>query len=157
MNQSTRKNLPKNIALPNLADNLGIKKLQAKIYTLYSLEKQGEINLLTALFVEYLADNLELIQKPADVVNRSLVNLTCFSSLPTDFPQNIEIPVFLYGDKVSHESIEDHGIIIGRFYAFDYTNQQWRWKYLIYTNQDLAINTIFSTSICWEKDLQPFE
>lgn len=36
------------MALPNLADNSCIKKLQAKISNLYGLEKQEEINLLTA-------------------------------------------------------------------------------------------------------------
>ena len=157
MNQFIKNNFPKNVALPNLADDLGIEKLQAKISALYGLEKSEDINLLTALFVESFADNLELIQKSTQIENSGLVHIACFPSLPTDFPQNIEIPIFLYGDKVSHESIEDHGIIIGRFYAFDYTNRQWRWKYLIYPDRDLAINSIFSTSICWEKDLQPFE
>ena len=156
MNQYIKSNLPKNIALPNVADNPSIEKLQAKISALYALKKPEDINLLTALFVEYLADNLELIQKPAEIGNSSIVDITCFPSLPTDFPQNAEIPIYLYGDKVNHETIEDCGIIIGRFYAFDYINEQWQWKYLIYTDLDLAINSVFSTSISWEKDLQAF-
>ncbi len=157
MNQHIQNDLPKNIALPNLADNSGIEKLQAKISTLYGLEKQEEINLLTTLFIESLADNLELIQKPVEFINSNLINLTCFPSLPTDFPENAEIPMYLYGDKVVHESIENYGIVIGRFYAFDYINKQWQWKYLIYSDLDLAIDSIFSTHICWEKDLQAFE
>ncbi len=157
MNQHIKNNLPRNIALSNLADNSGIEKLQAKIATLYGLEKSEDINLLTALFVEYLADNLELIHKPAEIGNSNLFDLTCLPSLPIDFPENAEIPIYLYGDKISHELIADCGIVIGRFYDFDYTNKQWQWKYLIYTDRDLAINSIFSTSICWEKDLKPFE
>lgn len=157
MNQHIQNNLSRNIALPNFAGNSGIEKLQAKISTLYGLEKQEEINLLTKLFVEFLANNLELIQTPAEIINSNLVNLTYFPSLPTDFPQNAEIPIYLYGDKVSHQLIEDYGIVIGRFYAFNYTDKQWQWKYLIYSDRDLAINSIFSTNICWEKDLQAFE
>lgn len=145
------------MALPNLADDLGIEKLQVKISALYGLEKSEDINLLTALFVESLADNLELIQKPIQIENRELFHVACFPSLPTNFPENAEIPIYLYGDRVVHESIENYGIVIGRFYAFDYTNKQWQWKYLIYTDLDLAIDSIFSTSIFWEKDLQVFE
>ena len=157
MNQHIKNNLPRNIALSNFVDNSSIEKLQSKISILYELERPEDINLLTALFVEYIANNLELIQKPAEVENSNLVNSTCFPSLPINFPKNTNVPMYLYGDKVSHESIEDCGIVIGRFYAFDYTNKQWQWKYLIYTNQELAINSIFSTSIFWEKDLQPFK
>ena len=76
------------MALTSLAGNLGIEKMQAKISSLYGLEKSEEIDLLTALFVEYLADNLELIQKPAEITNSNLVDITCFPSLPTNFPQN---------------------------------------------------------------------
>lgn len=95
MNQHIKNNLPKNIALPNLADNSSIEKLQAKIATLYGLKKSEDINLLTALFVEYFADNLELIQQPVEVVNSNLINSTCFLSLPNDFPQNADIPIYL--------------------------------------------------------------
>ena len=155
MNQSIENNLPKNIALPNLANNSGIEKLQVKIATLYGLKKSEDINLLTALFVEYFADNLELIRKPTEIVNINLINLTCFSSLPTDFPQNTEIPIFLYGDKVSHESIEDYGIVIGRFYAFDCVSNKWQWKYLILDEVDSTTASLFSTCTYWETELKP--
>ena len=155
MNQHIKNNLPKNLALPSLADDLGIEKLQAKIATLYGLEKQEEIDLLTVLFVEYLADNLELIQKPAEIINSNLVNLTCFPSLPTDFPQNTNIPMYLYGDKVSHEAIEDCGIVIGRFYAFDRVNDKWQWKYLILGEVDSITASSFSTCTYWETELKP--
>ena len=157
MNQSIKSNLSKNIALLNLADNSGIEKLQAKIATLYGLEKQEEIDLLTTLFLEYLADNLELIQKPVQIESSSLFCLTCFPSLPTDFPQNAEIPIYLYGDKVSHEAIEDYGIVIGRFYAFDRAGKQWRWKYLILDNADCTTNSFFSTCTYWETELEPLD
>lgn len=155
MNQHIKNNLPKNLALPSVADNLGIKKLQAKIATLYGLEKQEEINLLTTLFLKYLADNLELIQKPAEVINSNLADLICFPSLTTDFPQNTEIPIYLYGDKVSHESIEDYGIVIGRFYAFDPNSKQWKWKYLILEKVDSITVSLFSTCTYWETELKP--
>lgn len=157
MNQHIKNNLPRNIALSNLADDLGIEKLQTKISTLYGFERQEEIDLLTRFFIESLADNVELIQKPTRIENSRLSYVARFPSLPNDFPENAEIPMYLYGDKVVHESIENYGIVIGRFYAFDYINKQWQWKYLIYSDLDLAINSIFSTHICWEKDLQAFE
>ena len=156
MNQSIKNNLPKNLALPNLADNLGIEKLQAKIATLYGLEKSKDINLLTALFVEYLADNLELIQKPAEIESSSIFYLTCFPSLPIDFPQNVEIPMYLYGDKVCHESIEDYGVVIGRFYAFDLFVDKWQWKYLILGEVNSTTVSLFSTCTYWETELKPF-
>ncbi|MDJ0596663.1 MAG: hypothetical protein QNJ72_42965 [Pleurocapsa sp. MO_226.B13] len=155
MNQFIKNNLPKNVALPNLADNLGIEKLQAKIATLYGLEKQEDIKLLTALLVEYLADNLELIQKPAEILNGNVVDLTCFPSLPIDFPQNAEIPMYLYGDKVCHESIEDYGVVIGRFYAFDPNSKHWQWKYLILEKVDSITVSLFSTCTYWETELKP--
>ena len=114
MNQHIKNNLPTDTAttLPNLAKNLGIGKLESKIYALYGLEKSEDIDLLIALFVEYLADNLELIQKPAEIGNSNLVALTCFPSLPSNFPENADIPMYLYGDKVCvcREAIEDYDV-----------------------------------------------
>ena len=155
MNQHVKNNLPKNLALPTLTDNLGIKKLQEKISALYGLEKQEEIDLLTTLFIESLADNLELIQKPTEVVNSNLVNLSCFPSLPTNFPQNVDIPIYLYGDKVCHQAIEDCGIVIGRFYAFDRVSDKWQWKYLILDEVDSITAPLFSTCTYWEIELKP--
>ena len=131
MNQSIKNNLTQNSTLPNLAKNLGIEKLQAKVSSLYGLKKSEDINLLTALFVGYLADNLELIQKPVQTENSNLCYLTCLPSLPSNFPENADIPIYLYGDKVyiCREAIEDYGIVIGRFYAFDPNSKQWQWKY----------------------------
>jgi len=157
MNQRIENNLTQNLALPSLADNLGIEKLQAKIASLYGLEKQKEINLLTALFIKYLADNLELIQKPPQTKNCNLRYLTCFPNFPINFPENAEIPFFLYGDKVSHEAIEDCGIVIGRFYAFDLISGNWQWKYLILDNVDYMTNSLFSTCTYWETELESLE
>ena len=157
MNQSIKNNLLQSITLPNLAKNLGIEKLQTKISSLYGLEKPEEINLLTALFVEYLADNLELIQKHTQMKNSELLPLICFVSLPIDFPLSAGIPLFLYGDKVCDESIEDYGIVIGRFYAFNYINKQWQWKYLILENADFTTDSFFSTCIYWEIELKPLD
>ncbi len=160
MNQSIKNNLPQNICLSGVSESFGIEKLQKNISNLYRIEKPEEINLLTALFIEQLADSLELIDKPMGVENRensNLVPLTCFPSLPIDFPQSAAMPLYLYGDKVCHELIEDYGIVIGRFYAFDYKRKRWRWKYLILDNKDFAVNSFFSTCIFWETDLEPLD
>jgi hypothetical protein len=159
MNQSIKNNLPRDTAtaFPSHAKNLGMEKLQAKISSLSGLEKPEDIDLLTAFFVEHLADNLELIQKPAEIGNSNLVDLTCFPSLPSNFPQNADIPRYLYGDKVyvCRDAIEDYGIVIGRFYAFDINSKQWQWKYLILDNADYTTNSFFSTRVYWETELKP--
>ena len=135
-------------------DNLSIGKLQAKIATLYGLKKSEDINLLTALFVEYFTDNLELIQKPAEIVNNNFFDSIDFPSLPCNFPDNAEIPTYLYGDKVSHELIEDYGVVIGRFYAFDRISNKWQWKYLILDEVDSNSVSLFSTCTYWETELK---
>ena len=157
MNQHIKNNLFQNTALHDLPRNLGIEKLQAKISSLYRLEKSEDINLLTALFVEHLADNLELIQKPAQTRNSNLRYLTCFPNFPIDFPENAEVPFFLYGDKVSYESIEDCGIVIGRFYAFNPNSKQWQWKYLVLDEVDSSTVSLFSTCTYWETELKPLD
>jgi hypothetical protein len=43
MNQSIENNLPKNICLSGVSENLGIKKLQKNISSLYGLEKSEEM------------------------------------------------------------------------------------------------------------------
>ena len=155
MNQHIKNNLPKNLALSSLTDDLGIEKLQAKISTLYGLEKSEDINLLTTFFVDYLANNLELIHKPAQTKISNLFYSTGFPSLPIDFPENAEIPLFLYGDKVNHEAIEDCGIVVGRFYAFDRVSDKWQWKYLILDEVDSTTVFLFPTCTYWESELKP--
>lgn len=171
MNQFTKNNSYRSNKLNNAPENFGIEgergrgcltisnhlveKLQTKISSLYGLKKPEEINLLTALFVEYLADNLELIHKPAPTKRNNYFPLTCIPSLPIDFPQSAAMPLFLYGDKVCYESLEDYGIVIGRFYAFDRASNQWRWKYLIIDNPDYTTDSCFSTCIYWETELKP--
>ncbi len=81
----------------------------------------------------------------------------CFPRLPLDFPDSAEMPLYLYGDKVCHELIEDCGIVIGRFYAFDYQQFEWGWQYLILAHQDGTIAATHLTYFCWEKTLQPLD
>ncbi|VEP14842.1 hypothetical protein H1P_2910003 [Hyella patelloides LEGE 07179] len=114
-----------------ISQDLGIEKLQHSISYLYRINRLDDINFLTALFIEQLANSLELISKPAKIQSDRLFPLTEFPPLPVDFPQSLEMPLYLYGDKVLHESMEDFAIIIGRFCAFDCASNQWRWKYLI--------------------------
>ncbi len=90
-------------------------------------------------------------------LSNNISSFGCFPPLPVNFPESAEMPFYLYGDHVYSDSIEDYGIVIGRFYAFDYNLVRWRWRYLILTNQDLAINSFFSTFICWETELEPVD
>ena len=83
--------------------------------------------------------------------------LCCFPHLPLDFPDSAEMPLYLYGDKVCHDLIEDYGIVIGRFYAFQHQQCQWGWQYLVLDQQDWEIAPINFTYFCWEKDLQPLD
>lgn len=130
-----------------------IEKLQHTILLLYQIDKPDEINSLTALLIEQLANSLELISIPTAVNN---IPLTCFPSFPLDFPNNMEMPLYLYGDRVFHELIENYAIVIGRFCAFERIEQQWRWKYLILSSQDSMAN-FFSSHVCWETELQTEE
>jgi hypothetical protein len=160
MNQSLENNLPKNICLSGVSENLGIKKLQKNISSLYGLEKSEEINLLTALFIEQLADSLELLPKTTRVEisqKNNLFPVSSFPNLPVDFPDSAEMPLYLYGDRVGHEFIEGYGIVIGRFYAFDRNLEGWRWKYLILGDRDFATNSFFSSCVCWETELDPLD
>ena len=78
-----------------------------------------------------------------------------FPRLPADFPDRTEMPLFLYGDRVINRASEtDPGIVIGRFYAFDYQQSQWGWKYLILVYQAIDYGLTF---IYWEKDLKPVD
>ena len=157
MNQSTKNNSHRINKRNNVPENFGIEKLQTKISSLHGIEKPEEINLLTALLIEQLTDNLELIHKPALTQRNNCFPLTCIPSLPIDFPQSAAMPLYLYGDKVCNKSKEDYGIVIGRFYAFDYTSKWWRWKYLILDNRDFTTDSFFSTCIYWETELESLE
>ena len=78
-----------------------------------------------------------------------------FPGLPADFPDSAEMPLFLYGDRVINRASEiDSGIVIGRFYAFDYQQSQWRWKYLVLVYQAIDYG---STFMYWETDLEPLD
>ncbi len=78
-----------------------------------------------------------------------------FPRLPADFPDSAAMPHFLYGDRVIDRASEtDPGIVIGRFYAFDYQQSQWGWKYLILVYQAIDYG---STFMYWETDLEPLD
>ena len=78
-----------------------------------------------------------------------------FPCLPGDFLERAEMPLFLYGDRVIDRASEtDPGIVIGRFYAFDYQKSQWGWRYLVLINQEVGYA---STFIYWEQDLEPLD
>ncbi|MDJ0634395.1 MAG: hypothetical protein QNJ34_14500 [Xenococcaceae cyanobacterium MO_188.B29] len=160
MNQSIKSNLTQDIDLSTVSENCAIEKLQKNIASLYGVRKPEEIKQLTAFFIAQLADSLELLPKPTQIEISDYNNLfpvSCFPNLPLDFPERTEMPLYLYGDKVCDQSLEDYGIVIGRFYAFDRQQFQWGWKYLILANQDWAIAPFNLAYLCWEKDLQPLD
>lgn len=119
MNQFIKNNSYRSNKRNNAPENFGIEKLQAKISSLYGIEKLEEINLLIALLIEQLTDNLELIHKPAPTKRNNCFSLICILSLPIDFPQSAAMPLFLYGDRVCHESKEDYG---GYYYSMSSTS-----------------------------------
>ena len=132
-----------------------IEKLQQTISQLYQIDKPEEIDLLTMLLVEQLANSLELVSIPTPS-ETSHIPFACSPPLPINFPDSLEMPLYLYGDRVFHESIEDFAVVIGRFCAFERIAKQWQWKYLILDNQDSTSN-FFSTRVCWETELQTEE
>ena len=160
MNQSIKSNLTQDIDLSTVSENCAIEKLQKNIASLYGVRKPEEIKQLTAFFIDRLADSLEFLPKSTQIEIGDYNNLfpvSYFPNLPLDFPERTEMPLYLYGDKVCHELIEDYGIVIGRFYAFQHQQCQWGWQYLVLDQQDWAIAPINFTYFCWEKDLQPLD
>lgn len=144
-----------------ISSDLGIEKLQKSISQKYQINESDKIAYLSKLFIEQLADNLELTSIPTQtqksLLNASLHPLIHFSPLPDDFPHNLAMPLYIYGDKVFHESIEELAIVIGRFCAFEQISGQWRWKYLILSIQDFAINPFFASQVCGEAELKSAE
>lgn len=81
------------------------------------------------------------------------------SELPITFP-NVEIPRFLYGDrlcwKTQHDTT-DWGMVIGRFYSFAPHRCHWHWCYLIWLDPDSPSAAWVKADIAWEDDLEPLE
>ena len=132
--------------------HLSVEKLQQRISQLYQIDNLDEIDFLTALFIEQLANSLELNSIPSSLATSNIPSVN-LPPLPAEFPENMEMPLYLYGDRVFHESMENYAIVIGRFCAFERLSKQWRWKYLIFNNQDSVAN-FFSSRVCWETELQ---
>ena len=81
------------------------------------------------------------------------------SELPATFP-DVEIPRFLYGDRLSwttQNDTTDWGIVIGRFYSFAPHRCHWHWCYLIWLDTDSPSAVWVRADIAWEDDLEPLE
>lgn len=79
--------------------------------------------------------------------------------LPANFP-NVEIPRFLYGDRLcwlSDGEVTDWGIVIGRFHSFAPHCCCWRWCYLLWLDSNSTSSAWLSADIAWEDDLELME
>jgi hypothetical protein len=82
------------------------------------------------------------------------------TDFPTHFPDDVEVPRFLYGDRLcwlSDGEVSDRGIVIGRFFNFAPHRCCWTWCYLIWLDADSPSAAWVSADIAWEDDLQPSE
>jgi len=79
--------------------------------------------------------------------------------LPAAFP-DVEIPQFLYGDRlrwVSEQDNTDWGIVIGRFYSYAPHRRNWAWCYLIWLAPNSPSSDWAVADTAWEDDLEPLE
>lgn len=153
-------------ALSNLLHGLKTYLDTARV----SLEFQ-DIEALAAILIQTLTVNLNdsLLASYVEAIRynkvEALGNLSSLklpqpsTSLPTSFP-NVEMPQFLYGDRlrwISDGEVTDWGIVIGRFYSFAPHSCHWAWCYLIWLDPDSSSSSWVTADIAWEEDLEPME
>jgi hypothetical protein len=135
----------------------------------YLVEKQ-ELENLAVILIQRLTNSLDsnliasylsTIQQGKSDLLLSQINVEIpppSIELPNHFP-NVEIPRFLYGDKlrwVSSDEVTDWGIAIGRFYSFAPHRCCWMWHYLIWLAKDSPSAAWTIADTAWEEDLEPF-
>ena len=154
MNSSNHSNFSGELELSNGSENFGLAKLQQCLGALSGQTEPAIIDWWTAYLIEQLTNNLELVIKLGQWNIEAKSNLhpvACFPNLPANFPDSATMPMYLYGDKVFARSLEEYGLVIGRFYAFNSNQLQWKWQYLI------LVDYFNFTYVCWETDLQPLD
>lgn len=133
--------------------------------------EEREAENLAAVLIQTLSSNLtgQLLANHLEALrhnrfeafsNLSSLNLSPPAILlPSSFP-DVEIPQFLYGDRlrwISEGEATDWGIVIGRFYSFAPHSCCWAWCYLIWLDPDSPSSSWIMTDIAWEEDLKPVE
>lgn len=127
-----------------------------------------EIEALAAILIQTLATQLDsnLLALYLDVIRHAplatftpvtkLRFLLPATDLPITFP-NVEMPGFLYGDRLrwtAQEDTTDWGTVIGQFYSFAPHHCRWRWCYLIWLDPNSPSAAWVKADIAWEDDLE---
>lgn len=130
-----------------------------------------EAESLAALLIQTLTANLSgtILATYLDALRCHFLNLSQplanlplpppSADLPATFP-NVEIPRFLYGDRlrwIDHHEPTDWGRAIGRFYSFAPHRCRWCWCYLIWLDADSPSSAWIRADVAWEDDLEPLE
>ena len=118
--------------------------------------------LTTTLNGKLLATYLDNLRCHSLDLSQSLASLQLSppaADLPAIFP-NVEVPRFLYGDRlrwISNHETTDWGIAIGRFYSFAPHCCRWCWCYLIWLDPYSPSSAWLNADTAWESDLEPLE
>jgi hypothetical protein len=132
---------------------------------------QSESELIAALLVEQLANNLDsqlvaAYLKAIRMGNQEIfaepINLQYPDStdLPTDFPAATPSPRFIYGDRLRYIPLDrkaetDRGIVIGRYYCYASHRTVWMWRYILWLAPDSPSAAWLNATAVWEDNLEP--
>ena len=83
-------------------------------------------------------------------------------SLPSAFPHEVQPSYFLIGDRVRWKFLDDTpdtdwGCVVGKYYAFASHKFDWRWRYIIWLDDDSPSKEWLVLELAWEDDLEPLE
>jgi len=129
-----------------------------------------ELDSLAALLIQQLTSSLDskliedylsaMRQGDTDVFSSPIsLEFPQSVSLPSDFPESIQIPRFLYGDQVSLGSSNsecESGVVIGRFYNYATHRCCWMWRYVLWLDPTSLSSAWVVASMAWEEDLEPY-
>jgi len=82
--------------------------------------------------------------------------------LPSAFPHEVQPSSFLIGDRVRWKFLDDTpdtdwGCVVGKYYAFASHKFDWRWRYIIWLDDDSPSKEWLVLELAWEDDLEPLE
>jgi hypothetical protein len=126
-----------------------------------NLEEQ-ELESLAAIFIQQLTANLKgkliashlntIRHSNADVFNGPInLEFPQLVSLPSDFPNSVQTPRFLYGDQV-HIVSE-----CGNWALLQLCPHRccWMWRYILWLDKASFSSSWIVVSTAWEEDLEP--